>query len=162
MRRNEQGQAGDMLAVGGGCLAIIIGLVAVLAIAFGITWAAFGLRVATAGLVGRGEAHIQIQSANFRIQAYDHFHDLCAAVQRNERAIDNQEDQLAQTTSERTKDILRTSIAGTRSAREGGIAQYNEDAKKNYTIGQFRDNELPFQLDTTSYERGNYTICSDH
>ena len=65
-------------------LAIVVFLVVV---GWGVTAVTFGLRVATAGIVGAGEARIEIQSADFRLAAYPHFFDLCAAIQGHELVL---------------------------------------------------------------------------
>jgi len=116
--------------------------------------------VATANIVGRGEAHIRIQSADFRIPAYNHFFDLCAAIQADEASLDAQSDELSALT-QGTRDYNRvlTNIAGIVADRQRAIAQYNADARKDYTIGQFRDSNLPYQLDTTQHKKGEQTSC---
>lgn len=121
----------------------------------------FGMQVATAGLVGRGEARIQIQSAGSRITSYNHFFDLCTSIQAHEGAIDALEDEFA--LYERGSDDysrVATNLTGVKAARAETIARYNNDAQKDYTIGQFRDSDLPYVLDTTSYPQvGRHTVC---
>lgn len=133
-----------------------------LVLIWGITAAVFGLRVATAGIVGAGQAKIQIQSAGFRITAYNHFFDLCSSVQTHEVQIDALRAQLSDTTDERSKNIVRSSLTGVLAARGGAIARYNQDALKEYTEGQFKDADLPYQLATAAYnEQGsNKTKCA--
>ena len=131
----------------------------------GILWAfvslSFGMQVATAGLVGRGEARIQIQSASSRIANYNHFFDKCSSIQGHEGAIDALLDELA--LYERgSNDFSRvaTNLTGVKAARAQAIAEYNNNAQKDYTSGQFRDSDLPYVLDTTSYPQiGRHTVC---
>lgn len=130
-----------------------------------VVWIAFasaiwGFGVATAGIYGRGEARKQIQSAEMRIPAYNHFFDLCASIQGNEAQIDALEQELEHHSSG-SKDHARVlaNIAGVTAARQRAIAQYNADARKDYTIGQFRDSDLPYQLDTAEYPEGGGTTC---
>jgi hypothetical protein len=107
----------------------------------------WGLRVATAGLYGRGEARIQIQSAASRITNYELFFNRCAAVQAAEARTEELESQLAlQEEDSRSWNITLTSLTGIRSQRAESIAQYNADAAKDYTRGQFRDSDLPYTL----------------
>lgn len=128
---------------------------------WGIFALSFGMQVATAGLVGRGEARIQIQSAGSRISSYNHFFDLCTSIQAHEGTIDALEDELA--LYERgSGDFSRvaTNLTGVKSARAETIARYNNDSQKDYTSGQFRDSDLPYVLDTTAYPQvGRHTIC---
>lgn len=119
------------------------------------------LRFKLAEPVGIVDAEVQIQSGASRIVNYNHFFDLCAAVQTNEAALDAQFDALdaAESASERSR--IRTNISGLKAARYGNITQYNVDASKDYTIGQFRDADLPYQLPATRYDsKGeNPTSC---
>lgn len=112
----------------------------------------------TADVRGRIQANEQIKSGANRIAQYDHFFNLCAGVQTNEASLDAQNEQLAQATSDKEKERIRTNIAGLTTARAEGINQYNADARKNYTDGQFRDSDLPYQIPTTSY-KGVRTSC---
>ena len=126
-----------------------------------IGWAAFGIRVMTAGIVGRGQAEIQIQSPSSRIPAYNHFFDLCASVQQAEAGIDSQTDLLEASSDANDEARIRTNIAALEMTRLNGIYQYNADAAKDYTIGQFRDSKLPYRLDDSPYEAGKeHTQCS--
>lgn len=139
----------------------VAGVVLVVALWLVLASAIWGLRVATAGIYGRGEARIQIQSAANRIASYEHFFNLCAAVQGQEAQIDALEAELAQH-AEGSKDRARTltNLTGVRAARGRSIAQYNADARKDYTSGQFRDSDLPYQLDATEYPEGGKTSCA--
>lgn len=132
--------------------------VTVLVFAFGIALLAgiFSLRVATAGLVGRGNAHIEIQSANHRIPTYNHFFDLCASVQNAESTIDAQTVALDQIDASDTfnKGRIQQVIAVARSVRANGINQYNADAAKDYTEAMFLDSDLPYRLSLTDYVAG--------
>jgi len=126
----------------------------------GATAAIFGLQVATAGIVGRGKAHIEIQSAPSRISGYNHFFDLCASVQNAEAGIDQQTEQLKATTDPNEISRLQTNIGGLQMTRANGINQYNADASKDYTVGQFRDSMLPYHLDPSPYKAGGeHTRC---
>ena len=130
-------------------VAIILGSVLLwLAIASAV----WGLRVATAGIYGRGQAHIQIQSADFRIAAYDHFFNQYASIKGLEGQIDELTNQLSQVTP-RTREYNYTlsSLTGTKGLRHRAIQDYNADAQKSWTEGQFRDNDLPYQIPDTEY-----------
>jgi apolipoprotein N-acyltransferase len=122
---------------------------------FLILFAIWGMGVALAPVFGRGEAHKQLNSAEFRISAYNHFFETCSSIQGLEGSIDALEVQLAETTDERNKAIVQSSLAGTRAARQQAIADYNADARKEYTEGQFRDADLPFYIDP----KGETTSC---
>lgn len=126
-----------------------------------IGWGLFGIRVMTAGIVGRGQAEIQIQSPGSRIPAYNHFFDLCASVQQAEAGIDQQTEMLNSATTEDDKQRIRTNVSALQMTRANGIYQYNADAAKDYTIGQFRDSKLPYRLSDEPYKAGGEkTQCS--
>ncbi len=110
----------------------------------------WGFSVATAGVHGRGEAKKQLQSAGYRISAYDHFFDLCASVQNDEASLDAQFDLL--TTTSQTN-IVEVNIAALKANRMRGINQYNADASKDYTLGQFQSSKLPYQLAALAYDK---------
>lgn len=146
-------------------MAKVLGWIFVSIIIFGVligmTAALFGLEVATAGIVGRGKAHIEIQSAPSRIGGYNHFFDLCASVQNAESAIDQQTETLKRTSDPNEISRIQTNIDAQQITRSNGIHQYNADASKNYTIGQFRDSMLPYHLDDSPYEAGGeHTTCA--
>lgn len=120
----------------------------------------WGLRVVTADIRGQGEAHVQLNSAQFRISAYNHFFESCSSVQGLEGSIDALTAQYAETTDERNKGIVLSSLTGTKAARHQAIADYNADARKEYTEGQFRDSDLPFSITDTNYpDQGGKTNC---
>lgn len=140
----------------------ILALVGVIALYIVIASAVWGFGVATAGIFGRGEAHKQIQSADFRIQAYETFFNQCASIQ----GLEGQSDELTAALGRydrgsREYNITVTSIAGVKGARHQAIAKYNQDALKNWTEGQFRDSDLPYQIPDTKYpDEGGKTKCA--
>lgn len=105
--------------------------------------------------IGKGEARKQINSGSSRIAAYNHFFDACASVQTLEGQLAAQRAALATATG---ADVgrIQANISGIQGARAGAIAEYNADARKGYTIGQFRSSQLPYQLST---ETGASTSC---
>lgn len=124
-------------------LMVVVAVVAIAVLTFGIRWI-------TAGPKGQLQAREQIQSGNTRISAYNHFFDLCAAVQSDEAAIQslNQERDTTKPTPSRLTQI-NASLTALRSARAEKINQYNADARKDYTIGQFKSSGLPYTLALT-------------
>ena len=137
----------------------VLGLAAIVALVIGLAWAGLGMRWWFAAPAGKVAAQEQIQSAPSRIGAYNHFFDLCAAVQANEAGLDALTDQLAVTVEEKDRSRIQANIAGVTSERFRAISQYNADARKDYTIGQFRDSGLPYQLAAVAHEEGRRTSC---
>lgn len=87
-------------------------------------------------------------SGNYRIAAYDHFFDLCSSVQTKEASIENLRAELKADPppSEQRKTVIQASMSALMNSRAEAINEYNADARKEYTRGQFRDSDLPFQL----------------
>ena len=119
----------------------------------------FALRYYIAGPSGRVAATEQIQSGSHRIVAYNHFFDLCAGVRADEVSLDAQNAQLLDTTDPFQRTRVQTNITGLIGHRAGLIEEYNANARKGYTEGQFRDSNLPYQLRTESYAKGEKTSC---
>lgn len=140
-------------------LKVAAGGSAVFVLVFALVAGIWGLRVATAGIYGRGEAHRQVQSAPSRIAAYNHFFDLCVSIQNAEAQIDAQQEALATAEDHVDKSRMTQNIAALKATRAAGINQYNADAAKDYTIGQFKDSDLPYYIAPTAYE-GNRTSCT--
>lgn len=141
-------------------LSIVGGFVAVLLVA---TMAVFGWGFFQRGTAEfRGKTNeIEQTKANgdFRIAAYNSFYDQCAGVQFLDVALDSQRDELDNTTNPDDQARLRTNITGVTAQRALAVAQYNADARKTGTVGQFRASDLPYQLPTT-HERGERTSCN--
>lgn len=135
----------------------LIALVAVLVLAM-IPVGAWGIRWVTADFRGQLSAREEILSGSNRIAAYNHFFNLCSSIQGNEAQIDALETEL-ETAEGKDKSRVQASLTGVRAAREGAIARYNADSRRDYTIGQFRDLDLPYQLPTEPYASGGKTSC---
>lgn len=125
----------------------------------GIYGAAYGFSWVVAPWQGKLQARQQINSGNFRIAAYDHFFNICAAVQTDEAAIDALNQELKSTNDPKELTRIGINITGNQVARAGAINQYNVDARKDYTEGQFKDSDLPYQLSTAAYTGSNKTSC---
>lgn len=146
--RTQKGAAGNAL----------IWIVGIIILCAAITAAVWGWRYATASTAGKVSARQQIQSGASRITAYDHFFNLCAAVQTDESRLDAQNIELATATGDDVGRI-QANIAGITADRAEAINEYNADARKSYTIGQFRSSSLPYQLPVGTYTKEAPTSC---
>ncbi len=152
----------DNVPVGRIILFSILGIVAAIVLWIAIASAVWGFGVATAGIYGRGEARKEIQSAEFRIEAYQHFFNMCGSIQGLEGQIDEltAELELFEPGSREYTHTVK-SLTGVKGYRHQAIARYNQDALKDYTEGQFRDKDLPYQIPDTNYpEEGGKTVCA--
>lgn len=136
-----------MWAVIGGAVAIVVILLLTAMAVFG-----FGLfQRGTANFRGGTEAIEKTRgSGDFRIASYDHFFNLCAAVQSDEASMDSLNQELTTNPSDERKEQIQANLTALRSSRAEKINQYNADAHKDFTIGQFRDSNLPFTLDSST------------
>jgi len=141
---------------------IVLGVLGVFLVMWLVVIGIWGFGVATAGLYGRGEAIKQIQSDNFRIGAYQYFFNQCASIQGLEGKIDELTIQLSLLEpGTRSYDYTLCSLTGVKGFRHEAIAKYNQDALKDYTEGQFRDSDLPYQLKDSNYpNKGGKTQCA--
>lgn len=135
---------------------IVLGFVALVALIWSI---AFGFSWLTAGPNGKLQARQQIQSGAFRIEAYDHFFNLCQSVQTDEAALQAQYQELNGATGD-DKERIKANIAGITADRASAINEYNADSTKDYTVGQFKASKLPYRLDHAFYTKGVHTECT--
>lgn len=107
---------------------------------------------------GKLQARQQIQgNGDFRIQAYNQFFDLCATV----TTLDQQLQQtLAQEKADKGSDLSRDKInfGAQFNSRNEAANQYNVNAQKHYTVGQFKASDLPYQI--PSYQKGQVFTCA--
>jgi hypothetical protein len=129
---------------------LIIVLVVFVIGTFGFGW----FQQKSANFRGETQKRNQVEgNGAYRIAAYDHFFDLCTSVQSFEATINalNDEYKDPATTAER-KEQIRGALTANKAGRNTTIVQYNNDANRSYTTGQFKDSHLPYQLDSTVKE----------
>jgi hypothetical protein len=130
--------------------AIIAGALVLVVVLVLSAMAVFGF-----GLFQRGTAEFrgktgQIERTkadpNFRIASYEHFYDLCVAVQADEGTISSLKEELTTKPSQNRVEQINASMTALRASRFEKISQYNADARKTDTQGNFRASDLPYQL----------------
>lgn len=117
--------------------------IGVLLLLIGGIWAFRYFTAPVRGIVG---AYEQIQSGAMRISSYNYFFNLYASIQSYDISLAALQEQLGQVTSVSERERILATIAGLKGQKARAIAQYNADARKEYTIGQFRDVNLPYQI----------------
>lgn len=150
----KDASGGTLWVIGLGAVGIVVVLVLITMWTFGFGW----WSKSTANF--RGEVGVAEQTkanANFRIQAYDNFFNLCSAVQADEDRLEAQSSLLDQTTDQAERQRIARTMAAIQGSRGQKIRRYNANARKEWTVGQFRANDLPFALDPTQ-ERTSCTV----
>jgi hypothetical protein len=132
-----------------GAIAIVIALVLVAMAVFGFGLFAKG----TANFRGEIQELEQTKaSGSFRIYSYEHFFELCVSAQNKDNAIEALQEELALNPSSGRKEQVIADITANKIAREESINQYNADAQKEKTIGQFKAANLPSELNSNEKE----------
>ena len=126
---------------------VLIGVLVILGLGV-LIGGGLGLRYLLAEPKGIVEAEEKIQSGSNRIDKYNHFFDTCAKAQEYQDKIAVQLDQLENADSKDEKESIRTRLSGLKGMFSDTVRSYNQDARKNYTAGQFRSSKLPYQLPT--------------
>ena len=139
-----------------GWVVALIGLFVLIGIVMAVgTWA---FNWFAAPYQGKLQARQQIQgSGDFRIQAYNHFFDQCASITTAEQNLQQFYAQL-KTAKGDDRTRIETNITANVIDVNGAINQYNEDAQKSYTIGQFRSSNLPYSI--PAYQKGQVFTCA--
>ena len=136
-------------------------LVLVFILIFASTVGVWLIRVQFSDEIGRGNAEIQINSAENRISQYEYFFDLCQSVQTAEDTIDTYANLAENTENSDLQDKYEQVVAQNQVVRQSGINKYNSEATQRYTSQRFLASNLPWQLDTTPYEPGGvHTTCA--
>lgn len=136
-----------------GSLFVGIGLILTIVILSG------GAQYLTAPFRGAVDAQEQTQaSGSYRISAYESFYNQCASVQADEDRLNNLREE-RETANEARQAQLDTTITAVRNSRDEKIRSYNSEARQEATRGQFRDSDLPYELntddETTCYAEGS-------
>lgn len=139
--------------MGKGIIVTIASVVGVIAI-IGIAWAFQYATADTRGAVAQQEL-VRADGA-FRLAAYNHFFDLCTAIQGDEARIKALEEQAAFADTTVEKNRIRLTVPAIKSSRNAKIAQYNNDAAKAGSVGIFRSNKLPYNINANDKE----TLCA--
>lgn len=130
--------------------AVVVGIVALGVVMYALT---LGIRYFLAEPTGKVQMEESMTSGNAQIYSYNHFFDMCAAVQGYEQTLKVQQAMLADATDDKAR--IRSNIAAISGARSSLIAQYNADAGKIKTMARFKDDNLPNHL-----SESENTVCA--
>ncbi len=115
----------------------------------------FGWQRITAPFYGQLSERQTVQSGEFRKYSYEHFYDMCAAIQRNQRTLMSQKKALEHAEG-REASRIRQRVVGLESQLQSKVSSYNADSRKEETMGQFKANDLPRSID---YETEEIAQC---
>ena len=121
-------------------------------LAFGGNWL---YRYYTAPIEGAVQMREITNTGNFRLQAYQSFYDRCGTIQTYETSIRQLESSLQDYLNDPDPDReminrLRTQINGIQNQRAREVNRYNQEARQEYSVGQFRANDLPYEISVTN------------
>lgn len=137
-------------SVKGGAAAIWIAAIAIIAAIVIGAMAVFGFGLferSTAGFRGGTEVINKTKgSGAYRIAHYNHFFELCAAVQSDEATIEALEREEKKDLSASRREQVQASITANEANRAEDINQYNVEAREGATAGQFKASNLPYEL----------------
>lgn len=122
---------------------IVIGTVLGIAILIVGGWA---YRYYTAPIRGQIEQREEVQSGDYRLYSYEHFYNMYANIQAYEDQIRNQQEMLETVEGDEAA-RYRQNINALKNQRASAIREYNSDARKEESRGQFRSDDLPYQID---------------
>lgn len=114
-----------------------------------VTFVSGSMSIITAPFRGEVEKNERIEAdGDYRIAAYDQFYDMCTDAQSLQGQIENQEGQIASTSDPEVKERLQMGKLGMEQQLESVVNKYNNQSQQDYTKGQFKDSNLPYELDT--------------
>ena len=105
--------------------------------------AVWGLRVATAGIYGRGEARVRIESSTNRIEKQQLFEQLWADIRRYD-------EQIAIVAADATSSHQADNLLGLKLICITAVEQYNAEARF-VSSEQFRAADLPEQISASAH-----------
>jgi hypothetical protein len=142
---------------GVGIVALVISFFVGLLVLIGIIWVlSFAFGWFTAAPQGKLQARQQIQSGNYRIAAYESFFNKCSSITTLDEALNQT---LDNEKSDKGSDLTRDKVNFTAqlNSRNDAANQYNVDAQKSYTVGQFKASNLPYSI--PPYQKGEVFSC---
>lgn len=125
---------------------VVAGVLGILAVLILGAMAVFGFGFfarTTAEFRGETEAREQtVADGGYRNASYEQFYDQCQAIVAIERKIARMQADTSLPESQRATNVLAQ-----QNIRDDLITEYNADAAKSATVGQFRADDLPHRID---------------
>lgn len=113
----------------------------------------YAIRWVTAPFIGALDKRETVTSGDYQIFSYEHFYDLCAAIQRKQRSLMAQKDLLDDVEDKRR---VYQNIAALRSQIQSDVSSYNADSRKSETMARYKDRGLPVRI---NYQEKEIITC---
>ncbi len=132
-------------------LVVIAAIVAVLVLSVGLMFVTGTISIFTAPFRGEVEKNELVEAdGSYRIAAYDEFYKLCSSIKSKNDQIKIFTNELAVTENKSRKVQLLSAITAQQNVKAELVNEYNSKAASEYTKGQFRDSDLPYEIDMDS------------
>lgn len=119
------------------------------AVVLAVMLIAGGIQFVTADFRGVVDKREKINAdGGYRIAAYEEFYKLCSTVQAKNDEIGNLEAAVDSASDVERKAELEGAILAQRNTKAELVREYNAKAAAEGTRGQFRDSELPYEIDS--------------
>ncbi len=128
----------------------IIGTVGLIVVAIlAVILVVGGIKFVTADFRGQIDKREKVNAdGGYRIAAYEEFYKLCSTVQAKNDEIGNLEAAVETASDDERKAELEGAILAQRNTKAELVREYNAKAAAEGTRGQFRDSELPYEINS--------------
>lgn len=132
-----------------GAIKLSLAIAAFILLILAVTFVSGSMSIITAPFRGEVEKNEMIEAdGDYRIAAYDNFYDMCTDAQSLQEQIENQEQAIELTDDPEQREKLMAGRLGMQQQLASVVNKYNNQSQQDYTRGQFKDSDLPYELDT--------------
>jgi hypothetical protein len=141
----ETTERGRILKTAG---AIVVGIAAVVVVLFLLVFGGGLFSMATSDFRGEVEKHENVEAnGRLRVEAYEEFYGLCSSIQTKQTEIETAQAQADAATDPEEKNRWNSVVVANTNQRNELINEYNSKSSQDYTVGQFKDSDLPYRID---------------
>jgi hypothetical protein len=117
---------------------VVLGIGLVFAALYGLTYAWTQFTMDTAERRGEASKQEQVEANGaYRVAQHDWFYNMCGDIKAKQQNVELMED----------SGYTKQEIAANKAQLNEMVNDYNSKAANNYTAGQFKADELPYQID---------------
>lgn len=126
-----------------------VGIVLAALFVLGIIYLSGSLSMLTADFRGEVQEKERVRAdGDYRVANYDMFFEKCSDAKSLQQQIENQEELAAKTDDPDQQQIYESGALGMKQSLEKVVNDYNAKAASEGTRGEFRDSDLPYEIDT--------------